>query len=724
MALAKSSDADLRVYEPRFGCEYASDEEEASHRSSLLDKIQNAYRKAGRGAGAGAGLRGGLCFGLLDPASNIVVNTLIAGAGAASRRAEEEEEEAEAELEGLKRRSLDGMVTFLTRFFPYLAACEAVFYLLFADADLLIATRVIAADRRMKRFGASEPEGAVGEALEMALTCAALAAGHPDPGRLVDAWLAVSTRLDEAVDLLAKVRRRGAKPSALRSLRRLLRRPPAAGRRDDHLCRAWQLAASRCPRRRAVPYQYTSIHLKRGLLDAIHGFYLQALARLPAGELRARFHYSLVMAGHCYGPLDPVSNILLNAICHAAAFPPAAKLELDMVTTAALLRIETRSMFGLVSFLCTRYRNLNFHRAMRCLLDADGSLIIADPNLDAESAAAATAALRMEERKRSQSPWSIATGSHSALGSRANTEAHAPATSVSQAFKAAAIACKHPNPDAQATLLAACKPMLDSAAMALLQGGGQLSSEDIQRIAGLLSPESACEKPLVQKHAHACTEVSEKINAAYTRISKKISAALNVYASMSNGEPTYEIHGIYGVNKYVSGPVDCPESSECPPVKYYHSHVNFLATPKATDCHAAGAPVLFFAEISNEEEGEVGSQSFCCPVWIPPPCAERVRCLYCDFVGTRIVHPFGKHFHGREKDFEKMVCGEDPFNEDFDPKVMPQYYTNMGIISHSSLMAESFYGRLQEDCLYTDSSEEESDEDYSDTDCSSDDECC
>ena len=85
----------------------------------------------------------------------------------------------------LESRSLDGMVTFLTRFFPYLADCEAVCYLLLADADLLIATRFIVVDRRMKRFGSSEP--VVEEALRMALRCAALAAQHPDPDRFVGA---------------------------------------------------------------------------------------------------------------------------------------------------------------------------------------------------------------------------------------------------------------------------------------------------------------------------------------------------------------------------------------------------------------------------------------------------------------------------------------------------------------------------------------------------------
>uniref|UniRef100_A0A0D9WT12 PIR2-like helical domain-containing protein n=1 Tax=Leersia perrieri TaxID=77586 RepID=A0A0D9WT12_9ORYZ len=63
------------------------------------------------------------------------------------------------------------------------------------------------------------------------------------------------------------------------------------------------------------------------LLDAIHGIYIRVLAVLPAagGEIwakRGRFIRSLLAAGHCYGPLDPVSNIVVNAVFHDAASPP------------------------------------------------------------------------------------------------------------------------------------------------------------------------------------------------------------------------------------------------------------------------------------------------------------------------------------------------------------------------------------------------------------------
>ncbi|RLM99353.1 hypothetical protein C2845_PM06G11440 [Panicum miliaceum] len=449
MALKKSSGlSDLRIYEPSFACEYSSRKEEAEHRSRLLAKIHNAYSKALERLAAHNKARlpvamrirggGGFCFGLLDPTSNIIANTFIlCPRDPAAYKGRGDEAAAcgvEKELKELESRSLDGMVTFLSRFFPYLADCEAVRYLLLADADLLVATRIIVVDRRMKRFGSSEP--AVEEALGMALRCAALAAQHPDPDLFVGAWLTISSRLDEAVSLLAKVRRRSPS-SRIHNLEKLLHGPPPQV--DDSrgsLLLAWQLAMSRRPVPRIIPYQNTSTGLKRVLLDAIHGFYLQALARLPAGELHSRYERSLLMAGHCYGPLDPVSNIIVNTIWYDAVFPPAMELELGMVSTPGLLRIETRSMYGLVSFLCTHYHHLNFHRATRCLLEADGSLLLADPNLDAEAAAATIAVLRLKEPARLHAPWSTDTGFHTALGSRVVSQAQGgPATSVNEALR-------------------------------------------------------------------------------------------------------------------------------------------------------------------------------------------------------------------------------------------------------------------------------------------------
>ena len=131
----------------------------------------------------------------------------------------------------------------------------------------------------------------------------------------------------------------------------------------DLMRRCWDLAAYRLHGRgddvcgKAVAFQHRR-SLRRALLDTIHGFYLRALARLPAGS---KYHRSLLDAGHCYGPMDdPVSNILINTVWYeAAAFRPTTDEVLDMDDAAAaaqrLLRIAARSLYGLLSFLGTRY---------------------------------------------------------------------------------------------------------------------------------------------------------------------------------------------------------------------------------------------------------------------------------------------------------------------------------------------------------------------------------
>lgn len=148
MALVSNGDPDLRVYRPSFRCEYPSDEEESASRSRLLHRIRISYREAlkqlkvklKRSMAARFLSGGGLCFGLLDPVSNIVANTL---AMPYERRPARKEGKPAAVPKGvlrdLARRSLHGLVAFLVRFFPDLAESQARRYLLLADADLLVA---------------------------------------------------------------------------------------------------------------------------------------------------------------------------------------------------------------------------------------------------------------------------------------------------------------------------------------------------------------------------------------------------------------------------------------------------------------------------------------------------------------------------------------------------------------------------------------------------------
>ncbi|KAF8726264.1 hypothetical protein HU200_019722 [Digitaria exilis] len=495
-------------------------------RSRLLRKIHAFYLKATKrlhvtpphrrrtaAAGRFVGVCGGLCFGLLDPVSNIVVNTLLVSANNEGSRP--------ATLEDLKRRSLDAMVAFLTRMFPDLAECQALRYLRLAGADLLVAARIVASDVGLKRFDEPASRPAATESLSMALKCAALAAGADD--LLVDGWKKISTHADEVLRLLGLLRgalRRSSSIGKLARLLLMLRRRPQAHAGVD-LWWAWQLAACRSirPCDDGVPFRHTPL-LIRTLQDAIHGFYLQALARLPSGELRSRFHRSLLKGGHCYGPLDPVSNIIVNTVWYDAAFPRTHELDMDVIGTRSIHRLENQSLYGMASFLCTRYHSIDFHEAVCFLLEADANLLLADPNLDSEGTMASVYGM-----------WGgvLRHGEACLFNDQDHLE---PDTGVQEAFLAAAMAAQHCNPDAQVKLLTSCKEMLGPA-LSLLQGGGKLSSEDVHRLAMLLCPESPREtKPLLPLPltGYPRAEVAD----AHTRITKKVRAVLNSYEQMPN----------------------------------------------------------------------------------------------------------------------------------------------------------------------------------------------
>ncbi|KAF7110284.1 hypothetical protein CFC21_110419 [Triticum aestivum] len=122
-------------------------------------------------------------------------------------------------------------------------------------------------------------------------------------------------------------------PATIRSIAKLLRRGPTimddlTNLSLDHLCgkkknkkrkRSEQTAetieGSRAHKKLGpqLTFRYT-LALKLLLLGKIHGHYLQALAKLPRDGLRKLHHCSLLRGGYCYGPKDPVSNIILNTI--------------------------------------------------------------------------------------------------------------------------------------------------------------------------------------------------------------------------------------------------------------------------------------------------------------------------------------------------------------------------------------------------------------------------
>ncbi|XP_047048069.1 uncharacterized protein LOC124653060 [Lolium rigidum] len=639
----------LRIYTPALyddGTPWQNEREQDS--SQLLLKIHSHYKEALDGLTGSDVVRrflpSGVCVGLLDPVSNITVNALLAATADKAYSAP-----VAVDLGDTERRSLDGLVTFLTCFFPYLADWEAVRYLLLADADPLVAARIVLEDRGTKCF--RPDSAATNGALRLALRCATLAAKqHP---QLADAWLSLCSSLHKAVPNYHH--------NIFNNLRTLFKEkttahvpyPPPTGK-------PWELAATRRTRITKVPYQH-SWSLRRVLLDAIHGFYLKALARMPGGS---RYHRSMLKAGHCYGPFDPVSNIILNTIWYEANFPPLTpQRELDFVGTWSLMRIEALSFYGLLSFLCTCHQDLSMHEAMRILIEEDLNL----------SATKHCSSVKEEQ----------------------------------DAYRAAAIAawCPRLNSDAQAGFLSSCnKPQV----LSLLSNGGQqqLSSQAVQQIATLLASGMTTQQQQQQPLSVSKREFDDTMSEgsqrrrAHKRISKKVKGALRRYEKQNSGDNTcYQLYVVCGVNESVSGPDNSEESIKKRDDSddefddyYHHTHANFLVTRNVGS--VCSVPVLFFAELSNDGDDD---QLLCCPVDIPPPGAEPVRCLFCEQAGIRIVHPANQEgFHGRTLEFEKMVRGEDFYDNGYYTEV----YSNHRILDRSESIANWTQGGDEEECMY------------------------
>ena len=110
--------------------------------------------------------------------------------------------------------------------------------------------------------------------------------------------------------------------------------------------------------------------LKLCLCDTIHAFYIKALAIMPQGISNGHFLRSLLMAGHCYGHFDPVTNIILNTLWYSVAFPFPNSGEEDqlpegILNTRIMARLESRSLNGLVTI--ARSAMLSDHQALELL---------------------------------------------------------------------------------------------------------------------------------------------------------------------------------------------------------------------------------------------------------------------------------------------------------------------------------------------------------------------
>ncbi|XP_044417490.1 uncharacterized protein [Triticum aestivum] len=559
----------------------------------------------------------GFCFGLLDPVSNIVVSEAIAQTELALAVEEEEEDYSRGRrrpmLWCIFERSVDGLVAFLVALFPYLTNYRAVWYLNKADLDPLVAAGLVIQRRGMERtFGFQSDTTAT--AVGMALRCAAAAAQHHDPRKFALAWKILSPSLCKINTLLSPPYA-ARDPALIIDIWALLERPePPALALEE----AWELASKRhgsnlnnhAEMELQVPLLPT---LRRVLLATIHGYYLEALAWLPKGKLRGshQYHYSLLHASHCYGPLDPVSNIIVNTLWYAQAYPLTLekKMEIEAISTRALLRIALRSLYGLISFLCTRHPTLTPGEAMQRLQLAGAYLQNAD---DRDGG--------VEE---------------------------------AEAYAAAANAARHPKPLEQAHFLGPSNSMLKGFSD-LLEHNEPANVRPL--FPGYFQALANCKPAQEAKNTNvlgpwAYNDVMRTIGNFWNEHNSAVGmakSAIEMYNKKSQVQPSYEVHVVCGVNEYAGG---CANPTKPFDGTCRCSHINFLATQTA----AGTSPELFFAECSNVGSKEV---LLCCPMAMPLPGTKQVRCLYCESRGRTIVHPTKESFLGRDKEFEKMLCGE------------------------------------------------------------------
>jgi hypothetical protein len=500
----------------------------ARHRALLLDLIHGFYKEAlvrlpleEMPKLVPRLLKAGLCFGFMDPVSNIVVNTVsyrlppadeeAAAGGERKRRkrsAKEWRKEALSKIltdisnvspsdpdpallptMSVAVRSLQSLVSFLVCSFRYLFTATALEYLLLAKADLLTAVQLIQQDRNSHAFSVASP------VVKVALSCAALAGCHPKSDILVTWWPAIYHHLDLVSTAVAAD---GIIPcTKIRDMYTLLKNlPQEPTNQMDPL----SLATDRIDREVAArnPRVIGPRIMRSILLDRIHGFYIEALARLPTDGLQRRHHRGLLKAGHCYGPMeDPVSNIILNTIWYGTVFPVEEEFEAGAILSSSLIRIACRSLYGLVAFIHTHFNTLSD-------LDVLWYLLLANANLG-------RAVILLQQE------------GHTLTGDRR------------EAYKAAAKAGWHPVPDAQVEF--AVSTVLPEEQSLLLQADGTLSSRDVELISQFLSvlPSASVSSlkpvPALSKRAsRMLSGTKEELEDEESSVRRKVETALKKYA--------------------------------------------------------------------------------------------------------------------------------------------------------------------------------------------------
>ncbi|GJM91222.1 hypothetical protein PR202_ga07578 [Eleusine coracana subsp. coracana] len=209
----------------------------------------------------------------------------------------------------------------MVAYFRYLSLVEVTSYLYQSSYDLAVAIAMVRRNRFVTTSPQQPPLVPDGGKIKAALRAAATEAQHPEPdvlaGFMTDQY--PSDHLRDVIDTLQRCQQLD--PSGVERIRSLLRRrwPPKVQAKIElnmlpNAPRNTDSTGSSCD---------NGQYLKMSLLDTIHAFYIKALAKLPNNGLSRRILRALLVAGHCYGPLDAVSNIILSSVWYDMAFPSA-----------------------------------------------------------------------------------------------------------------------------------------------------------------------------------------------------------------------------------------------------------------------------------------------------------------------------------------------------------------------------------------------------------------
>ncbi|CAL5023752.1 unnamed protein product [Urochloa decumbens] len=577
-------------------------------------------------------LAAGVCFGFADPVTNIIANTLSSrdpDGGAKNRKRKRKPktknasgEEARSREEVLSKivagdgpsppeartvaeRSLEGLVSFLTSYFRYLPNWDLLRYLSLAKADLLVAVSLVQKDRCCRHKDQLRIRS---PAVKTALKCAALSARQPNSDGFLTGCFALVSHINMITGTLSREGFRRLTVQGISLLSRLLAKPLKLKRSDNPM----DLVAERF--RDPEPETAASIedvpgHLTeslRGLLmDRVKEHYLKAVSRFPMKDLQTHHHRGLVKAGFCFGPFDPVSNIIVNTVWYDTAFPASKEFEVDMICT--LGHVESRSVNGLMAFVCSCSPVMSERKAMVYLLKS---------NLDV------CKAIRM-----------------------AISEGCDVLVCYDNGYKAAAKAADHPNPEAYCEFVMQSLSAVTSTVRSLLQASHMLPSSEICRLSTLLSfPRVESLEPTIQLTEDALNQITnykEDFLTQQSFVHRKAEAALRYY-EQSKG-CSYDLGVICGVNDSVGKEMGIFDT------KFEYTHANFWASQDD------GTTTLFFAEFSNDEDSNY--EPFCYPVCL---LSAEARCCYCEYQGIRIVHPIENCWEG-VRGFEKIACGEQYF---------------------------------------------------------------